>query len=67
MKLPQRTHTDSNSSYDSARWDGFTHRRGDIIVVTPIKRGTTWTQMVWALLVHQSPELPEPLTRHAPR
>jgi aryl sulfotransferase len=63
MKKPRRIHTYTTPGYDSARWEGFKPRRGDIIVATPIKSGTTWTQMICALLVHQSPDLPEPLTR----
>jgi len=63
VNKPQRVHTYTTPGYDSARWDGFKPRRGDIIVATPIKSGTTWTQMICALLVHQSPEFPEPLTR----
>ena len=60
---PQRIHHYLTPAYDSARWDGFRPRRGDIIVATPSKCGTTWTQMLCALLVHQTPELPLPLTR----
>jgi len=63
VRKPQRIHTYTTAGFDSARWDGFKPRRGDIIVATPIKSGTTWTQMICALLVHQSPEFPEPLTR----
>jgi len=63
MRKPERIHTYTTAGYDSARWDGFKPRPGDIIVATPIKSGTTWTQMICALLVHQSPNLPEPLTR----
>ena len=48
---------------DSERWKEFPHRAGDIIVCTPPKCGTTWVQMLCALLVHQSDELPLPLTR----
>ena len=43
---------------DSARWDGFPFRPGDIIISTPAKCGTTWTQMICALLIFGSPELP---------
>jgi hypothetical protein len=43
---------------DSARWDGFPFRPGDIIISTPAKCGTTWTQMICALLIFQTPELP---------
>jgi aryl sulfotransferase len=41
--------------YDSARWDGFEFRSDDIIITTPAKCGTTWTQMICALLVFQTP------------
>jgi len=60
---PQRVHTYTTAAFDSRRWDGFKPRPGDIIVCTPVKSGTTWTQMLCALLVHQSPVFPEPLTR----
>jgi len=49
--------------YDSRRWDAFRPRAGDIVVATPAKCGTTWTQMICALLVHQTPDLPLPLTQ----
>ena len=52
--------------YDSIRWDGFELRPGDIIISTPPKCGTTWTQMICALLVLQEPELPLPLDRLSP-
>jgi aryl sulfotransferase len=61
--LPQRVHSYQTPVYDSDRWDGFTHRAGDILVCTPPKCGTTWTQMICALLVHQTPDLPLPLTK----
>ena len=32
--------------YDSARWTGFSLRPDDIVVSTPPKCGTTWTQMI---------------------
>ena len=44
--------------FDSGRWDGFELRPGDIIISTPPKCGTTWTQMICALLIFQEPELP---------
>src|SRR5690242_5213672 len=42
---------------DSARWDGFAFRPGDIVISTPPKAGTTWTQMLCALLILQDPDL----------
>lgn len=61
MDLPARTRTYVTPIFDSTRWDRFTLRPGDIIVCTPVKSGTTWTQMLCALLVHQSPTFPHPL------
>ena len=51
---------------DSGRWDGFEFRPGDIVISTRSKSGTTWTQMICALLVFQTPDLPEPLARLSP-
>src|SRR5205823_11359965 len=42
---------------DSARWEGFEFRADDIVISTPPKCGTTWMQMICALLVFQTPEL----------
>ena len=52
--------------YDSARWEGFELRPGDIVISTPPKCGTTWTQMICALLILQEPELPLPLDTLSP-
>src|SRR3954447_13884664 len=52
--------------YDSSRWDGFELRSGDIIISTPPKCGTTWTQMICALLILQESELPLPLDTLSP-
>jgi hypothetical protein len=52
--------------HDSARWDDFTLRPDDIIVSPPAKCGTTWMQTICALLVHQTPELPQPLAELSP-
>ena len=51
---------------DSQRWEDFALRPGDIVVTTPPKCGTTWTQMICALLLFQTPELPAPLFRLSP-
>ena len=47
---------------DSSRWDGFEFRDGDIVISTPPKCGTTWTQMLVALLIFGSPDFPRPLS-----
>ncbi len=56
----------NNVLYDSARWDGFAFRDGDIIISTPAKCGTTWTQMITALLIFDTPDLPAPMAHLSP-
>lgn len=51
---------------DSARWDGFVFRGGDVVVSTRSKSGTTWVQLVCAMLVLGTPALPEPLATLSP-
>jgi aryl sulfotransferase len=51
---------------DSARWVGFPFRRGDIVISTRSKSGTTWMQMIAALLVFQTPDLPGSLGELSP-
>jgi hypothetical protein len=51
---------------DSTRWDGFAFRPDDIVISTPTKCGTTWTQMITALLVLQTPTLDEDLATLSP-
>lgn len=51
---------------DSQRWEGFQFRDDDIVISTPAKCGTTWMQMLCALLVFQTPELPRRLTELSP-
>src|ERR1700674_677703 len=38
---------------DSNRWQRFSARPGDIIISSPPKSGTTWMQMICALLIFQ--------------
>jgi hypothetical protein len=51
---------------DSARWLGFSFRDDDIVISTRSKTGTTWVQMICALLIFQTPELPAPLAQLSP-
>src|SRR3989440_9257959 len=55
-----------NLIMDSRRWDGFTFRDDDIVISTPAKCGTTWMQMLCALLLFRTPDLPAPLARLSP-
>jgi len=51
---------------DSTRWLGFPFRDGDIVISSPSKTGTTWAQMICALLIFAEPRLPAPLGRLSP-
>ena len=55
-----------SSDEDSARWDGFEFRAGDIVISTRSKSGTTWMQMICALLIFGRPDLPAPLSELSP-
>ena len=52
--------------WDSARWQGFDPRADDILICTPYKAGTTWTQMICALLIFQKAEFGLPLSEISP-
>lgn len=43
------------------RWETFVPNEGDILVCTPSKCGTTWTQTILAMLVHGGAGLPAKL------
>ncbi|MBV8464232.1 MAG: sulfotransferase domain-containing protein, partial [Acidimicrobiales bacterium] len=51
---------------DNGRWIGFPFRDGDIVISSRSKTGTTWVQMICALLIFQTPELPGPLGSLSP-
>jgi len=55
-----------NIVYDSARWEGFAFREGDIVISTPPKSGTTWTQMLVAMLVFDTTDFYQPLALISP-
>ena len=55
-----------NLIFDSARWTEIELRSGDIVVSTPPKSGTTWTQMLCALLVFDGAKFPQPLEQLSP-
>lgn len=47
-------------------WADFPLRPGDIVISTAPKSGTTWLQMICALLIFQSPELPASIPELSP-
>ncbi|MFG1895588.1 sulfotransferase domain-containing protein [Micromonospora zamorensis] len=64
--MPTPAHRYRSDDEDSARWVGFPFRDGDIVISTRSKSGTTWMQMICALLVLGTPELPAPLNVLSP-
>jgi aryl sulfotransferase len=52
--------------FDSDRWDGFEFRPDDIVISTPPKCGTTWTQMICALVLFQTTSFDRPLDLISP-
>lgn len=65
MEQPEYKGSIVNNAVDTNRWDLVPPRAGDIIVAVGSKMGTTWTQMLCALLVH-GPRLPRPLSELSP-
>lgn len=53
-------------SVEALRWANFPFREGDIVISAPVKSGMTWTQMICALLIFQTPDLPAPLSKLSP-
>jgi len=64
MRLSLRRYVSHDE--DSARWENFPFRAGDIIVSTRSKHGTTWMQAILLMLIHQRPELPVQLAELSP-
>lgn len=62
-RAPSREHR--TVLMDSHRWDDFKPRTGDVVVATYPKCGTTWTQRIVDLLIHQSPD-PRPIMQTYP-
>lgn len=59
-RLPQVTRTYQNHAGDSTRWQRYQPRADDIVICTPPKSGTTWTQEIVRQLVFcGQPDAPE--------
>lgn len=56
----------TSSDEDSARWEGFPFRDGDIVISTRRKTGTTWVMMICGLLIFQTPQLDGPIGWFSP-
>ncbi len=66
MSSSSASHRYRSADEDSARWAGFDFRAGDIVISTRSKHGTTWLQMICALLVFETADLPAPLAELSP-
>lgn len=66
VHVPQMPVRYRSPDEDSGRWLDFRYRPGDIVISTRSKHGTTWMQMICALLIFQNPNLPAPLGQLSP-
>jgi hypothetical protein len=64
LRPAERTYRGSVT--DPARWQHYNPRGGDVIVCTPAKAGTTWTQSIVTMLLLGTTDLPDRLTRISP-
>ena len=56
----------SNGQQDTTRWGRFKFRPDDIVISTPPKCGTAWTQMLCGLLVFDSSRFPGSIDELSP-
>lgn len=69
LKVTQRGHAALMAVMRAAmllRWIEFPYRQGDIVISTLPKSGTTWMQMICALLIFGTRDLPAPLQDLSP-
>jgi aryl sulfotransferase len=63
---PQVRHIYQNHHLDTRRWDRFTPRRGDIVISTAYKAGTTLTQTIVMNLLYPNGDMPGPVNMLSP-
>jgi aryl sulfotransferase len=56
--LPLRKKSYANVRIDSSRWDHYAARKGDVVVATYAKNGTTWMEHIVLHLIHRGPSKP---------
>ena len=66
MDIEKPQHRYENILMDSARWEKFSVRDNDIIISTPYKAGTTWTQKICSLLIYQEENLNAEINKLSP-
>jgi hypothetical protein len=66
VRIRNRVRTYRGTFTKPENWDAFQPRTGDVLLVTPAKSGTTWTQSMIAMLLHGTPELPDKLNTLSP-
>lgn len=62
MEFPVRNKVYKGPILDSSRWDSVQLQAGDVIVATPEKSGTTWTQAIVAMLILGDADLQRPVS-----
>jgi aryl sulfotransferase len=62
---PSVHHIYQNHTLDSTRWDHFRPRPGDTVIATPLRSGTTWTQILVMHLIFQDLK-PRPVDQLSP-
>ena len=65
-ETPKRKYCYQSLIMDPTRWEGFPHRAGDVLVCTSYKAGTTWLQMICALVLFQRTDFGAPLSEISP-
>jgi aryl sulfotransferase len=63
---PELRHTYQNHHLDSTRWNTFKPRKGDIVISTSYKAGTTLMQTIVGNLLYPNDNLPAPAQQLAP-
>ena len=61
MRKPERSRVYQNHHMDSTRWDAVVPRSDDIVIATPSKAGTTWTQTIVGHLLFPDDQFPAPI------